>query len=230
MTRNDPQILLMEDDGNLGYILKEALEIKGFNVTLCKDGAQGLAEFRERNFHACILDVMMPHVDGFSVAKEIRKNNHLTPIIFLTARNMQSDKLKGFQLGADDYITKPFSYEELILRLKAILKRTSSIYDEEGNIAFQFGGFIFYPHERKLQIKSRTYRLSTKESDLLKLLCENKNHLVKRDIALKTVWGNDDYFTARSMDVYIAKLRKLLKEDISVELQNVHGSGFKLIG
>jgi len=230
MTKMQPRILLMEDDGNLGYILKEALEIKGFYVTLCKDGLEGLAEFRENNFHACILDVMMPHLDGFSVAKEIRKNNQITPIIFLTARTMQPDKLKGFQLGADDYITKPFSYEELILRLKAILKRTSSIFDEEGNVAFQFGEFIFYPNERRLLIKTRTYRLSTKESDLLKLLCENKNRLVRRDIALRTVWGSDDYFTARSMDVYIAKLRKLLKDDGNVELQNVHGTGFKLVG
>jgi DNA-binding response OmpR family regulator len=228
--KENPNILLVEDDGNLGFILKEALEIKGFSVTLCKDGMEGLTEFREKNFHACILDVMMPHLDGFSVAKEIRKDNQLTPIIFLTARTMQNDKLKGFQLGADDYITKPFSYEELVLRLKAILKRTSFFYDEEVNASFVFGGFTFYPHERKLQHKNRTYRLSTKESALLKLLCENKNHLVRREVALKNIWGTDDYFTARSMDVYIAKLRKLLRDDDSVELQNVHGTGFKLLG
>jgi len=220
----------MEDDGNLGYILKEALEIKGFEVTLCRNGAEGLAEFRENNFHACILDVMMPHIDGFSVAKEIRRSNQITPIIFLTARTMQQDKLKGFQLGADDYITKPFSYEELVFRLKAILKRSSSVFSEEGSLMFRFGSFEFYPNERKLQIHARCYRLSTKEGDLLKLLCENKNQLVRRELALKTIWGNDDYFTARSMDVYIAKLRKLLTDDTAVELQNVHGAGFKLIG
>jgi DNA-binding response OmpR family regulator len=226
MEKTQPHILLMEDDDNLGYILKEALEIRGFIVTLCKNGEEGLDEFRANNFHACILDVMMPCKDGFSVAKEIRRNDQVTPIIFLTARTMQNDKLKGFKLGADDYITKPFSYEELVFRLKAILKRTSSLFAEDGSIVFQLGTFVFYSQERKLKMRDKTYRLSTKESDLLKLLCENKNKIVRREIALKNIWGNDDYFTGRSMDVYIARLRKLLKDDTSVELQNVHGTGF----
>jgi DNA-binding response OmpR family regulator len=230
MQKGKPNILLMEDDCNLGYILKEALEIKGFAVTHSKNGEEGLTHFRSANFHACILDVMMPQKDGFTVAKEIRKSDHFTPIIFLTARTMQNDKLKGFKLGADDYITKPFSSEELVLRLKAILKRTSSAFDEDGSMVFQLGAFTFYSHERKLQFKDKTFRLSTKESDLLKLLCENKNKIVRRETALKSIWGNDDYFTGRSMDVYIAKLRKLLREDDTVELQNIHGTGFKLIG
>src|SRR5215813_5414540 len=143
MQKIQPHILLMEDDDNLGYILKEALEIRGFTVTLCKNGEEGLAEFKGNNFHACILDVMMPVKDGFTVAKEIRKSDQFTPIIFLTARTMQNDKLKGFQIGADDYITKPFSSEELVLRLKAILKRTSSVFNEDGNILFQVGAFMF---------------------------------------------------------------------------------------
>lgn len=230
MFKEEPRILLMEDDLNLGYILKEALEIRGFLVTLCRNGEEGLFKFRENNFHACIIDVMMPQKDGFTVAKEIRRSDQITPIIFLTARAMQNDKLKGFQLGGDDYITKPFSYEELILRLKAILKRTSPLLDEDGNSVFHLGRGIFYSHERKLKVKDKVFRLSTKESDLLKLLCENKNKIVRRELALKNIWGNDDYFTARSMDVYIAKLRKFLKDDSTVELQNVHGTGFKLIG
>ncbi len=230
MQKTRPHILLMEDDCNLGYILKEALEIKGFTVTHSKNGEEGLTHFRENSFQAFILDIMMPLKDGFTVAKEIRQSDQFTPIIFLTARTMQDDKLKGFRIGADDYITKPFSSEELVLRLKAILKRTSSVFNEDGSMVFQVGAFLFYSHERKLELKDKTFRLSTKESDLLKLLCENKNKIVRRDMALKVVWGNDDYFTARSMDVYIARLRKLLREDSNVELQNVHGTGFKLIG
>lgn len=225
-------ILLVEDDLNLGSILKEFLDIKGYNTTHCLDGLKGLSAFKKNNFHLCILDVMMPKLDGFSLAAEIRKMNKVVPIIFLTAKSMQSDKIEGFKIGADDYITKPFSTEELFLRIGVILKRTQQSQTDNSFVEineFQIGNYLFDYKSRLLIINKNEKRLTSKESELLKLLCENKNRLLERTTALKQIWNEDTYFTSRSMDVYIAKLRNYLKEDQSIQISNVHGLGFKLI-
>ncbi len=225
-------ILLVEDDLNLGSILKEFLDIKGYNTTHCLDGLKGLSAFKKNNFHLCILDVMMPKLDGFSLAAEIRKMNKVVPIIFLTAKSMQSDKIEGFKIGADDYITKPFSTEELFLRIGVILKRTQQSQTDNSFVEineFQIGNYLFDYKSRLLIINKNEKRLTSKESELLKLLCENKNRLLERTTALKQIWNEDTYFTSRSMDVYIAKLRNYLKEDQTIQISNVHGLGFKLI-
>jgi DNA-binding response OmpR family regulator len=225
-------ILLVEDDLNLGSILKEFLDIKGYNTTHCLDGIKGLSAFKKNNFHLCILDVMMPKLDGFSLAAEIRKMNKAVPIIFLTAKSMQADKIEGLKIGADDYITKPFSTEELFLRISVILKRTQNSSIDNNIIEvneFQIGNYLFDYKSRLLIINKNEKRLTSKESELLKLLCENKNRLLERTTALKQIWNEDTYFTSRSMDVYIAKLRNYLKEDQSIQISNVHGLGFKLI-
>ena len=225
-------ILLVEDDLNLGSILKEFLDIKGYKTTHCLDGLKGLSTFKKNNFHLCILDVMMPKLDGFSLAAEIRKMNKAVPIIFLTAKSMQADKIEGLKIGADDYITKPFSTEELFLRISVILKRTqiSSIGNDIIEVnEFQIGNYLFDYKSRLLIINKNEKRLTSKESELLKLLCENKNRLLERTTALKQIWNEDTYFTSRSMDVYIAKLRNYLKQDTSIKITNVHGFGFKLI-
>ena len=209
-------ILLVEDDLNLGSILKEFLDIKGYNTTHCLDGLKGLSTFKKNIFNLCILDVMMPKLDGFSLATEIRKMNKAVPIIFLTAKSMQADKIEGFKIGADDYITKPFSTEELFLRISVILKRTQNSTAVNNIIEvneFQIGNYLFDYKSRLLIINKNEKRLTSKESELLKLLCENKNRLLERTTALKQIWNEDTYFTSRSMDVYIAKLRNYLKED-----------------
>lgn len=225
-------ILLVEDDLNLGSILKEFLDIKGYNTTHCLDGLKGLSTFKKSIFNLCILDVMMPKLDGFSLATEIRKMNKVVPIIFLTAKSMQADKIEGFKIGGDDYITKPFSTEELFLRISVILKRTQNSSIDNNIIEvneFQIGSYLFDYKSRLLIINKNEKRLTSKESELLKLLCENKNRLLERTTALKQIWNEDTYFTSRSMDVYIAKLRNYLKEDKSIQISNVHGLGFKLI-
>ena len=226
---NKTRILLAEDDHNLGSLLQEYLIAKGYDVTLAKDGNQGLDIFLCQEFDFCILDVMMPKKDGFSLAKEIRTKNPEIPILFLTAKSMQEDTIKGFEVGADDYMTKPFSMEELLLRIKAILKRTKKGDINPESEVFNIGKFEFNSLQHELKAGDEKYKLTTKESDLLKLFCQNQNKTVSRSYALKLIWGDDSYFNARSMDVYITKLRKYLKSDASIQIMNLHGEGFKLV-
>lgn len=223
------KILLAEDDPNLGMIIKEYLEAKQFEVKLCENGEDALKQFFKETWSMCVLDVMMPQMDGFTVAKEIRKHNKDIPIVFLTAKSMQEDTIEGFKVGADDYITKPFSMEELILRIKAILKRTEKTNEPDINEEFTIGKYKFAPHLQLLTFNNEAQRLTSKESDLLKLLCQYKNDVLERNFALRAIWQDDNYFNARSMDVYIAKLRKYLSNDSNVEIVNVHGKGFKLL-
>lgn len=224
------KILLVEDDPNLGSLLKEYLEAKEYSTTLAVNGKQGFDVFSKDKFNICILDVMMPVKDGFTLAKEIRAIDSNVPIVFLTAKSMKEDAIEGFNIGADDYITKPFSMEELLLRIKAILRRSDgkSLKNSE-QIEFKIGKYKFDYKHQTLDIKGTQQKLTTKEADLLKLLCINANEVLDRNFALKAIWNDDNYFNGRSMDVYIAKLRKYLKEDVSVELLNVHGKGFKLL-
>ncbi len=224
-----PKILLVEDDPNLGTILNEYLNAKSFISTLCKDGKEGYETFLQQDFDICILDVMMPIKDGFTLAKEIRRVNHEIPIVFLTAKAMKEDKIEGFKLGGDDYLTKPFSMEELLLRVQAILKRTHMVTIEKQKEEFDFGQFHFDHLNQTLSIGGEEKRLTSKENDLLRLLCVHLNDVLERSIALKKIWGDDSYFNSRSMDVYITKLRKYLKKDKKVQLINVHGKGFKLV-
>ncbi len=225
---NKTKILLAEDDNNLGSLLDSFIKAKGYDVELARNGKIALEKFNEGNFQFVILDVMMPEMDGFTVAKEIRSVDTKVPILFLTAKTMKEDKLEGFALGADDYLTKPFSMEELVARIEAILKRTSST-DQPINTTFTIGKFSFDPETRMLRNGDNESKLTTKENHLLKLLAKNKNEVLDRQAALRSIWGDDNYFNGRSMDVYIAKLRKILKEDNSIEIMNVHGRGFKLI-
>jgi len=223
-------ILLAEDDQNLGGILKSYLEAKGFPTNLSVDGKEALENFKRGDFDFCILDVMMPVMDGFTLAKEIRKIDKKIPILFLTAKAMQEDRIMGFEVGADDYLTKPFSMEELLLRIKAILRRYNETNaNKPENSIFEFGNYTFDYNRQVLVNKSKEQKLTSKESELLKLLCENINNVLDRSVALNKIWFDDSYFNARSMDVYITKLRKYLKEDESVNLINVHGVGFKLV-
>ena len=209
--KTDVNILLCEDDESLGMLLREYLEAKDYNTTLCQDGEEGFETFSKKDFDLCILDVMMPRMDGFTLAKKIREQNPDVPFMFLTARNLKEDVREGFELGADDYITKPFSMEEVVYRIEAILRRVQGKKAKEGATR-QIGGFIF-----------------DTQKQLLTLLCNRQNELLQRDFALKTIWIDDNYFNARSMDVYITKLRKHLKKDPSVEIINVHGKGYKLV-
>ena len=225
------KILLVEDDPNLSFVIQDYLEMLDYNTTVCKDGEEGLTEFTKNTYDLVILDVMMPKKDGFSVAEDIRKFDDLTPIIFLTAKSLKEDRIKGFQAGCDDYISKPFSTEELSLRIKAILKRCSAVTaavlsDVQQN--FILGDYTFDQSNMQLIYKGKPHSLTRKEVALLKLLCVNKDKLLTREIALKSIWGDDDYFIGRSMDVFISKLRKHLKEDPRIFITNVHGTGFKL--
>lgn len=226
---NRGKILLVEDDKNLGFVLKDFLEMSKYNVDLKENGDQGYNAFKNKEFDLLLLDVMMPVKDGFTLAEEIRKEDEKTPIIFITAKAMTDDKIKGFKLGADDYITKPFSTEELKLRIEAILKRTkySSLLNSEQSL-YEFGIFNFMPQNHLLKFKGKEVKLTKKESELLHLLVMNKNDVLRREVALKAIWGENDYFMGRSMDVYITKLRKILKADTSVTITNIHNIGFKL--
>jgi DNA-binding response OmpR family regulator len=224
-----PQILLCEDDTNLGMVLKNYLELNDYNVTLERDGKLGLAAFQREKFDLCLLDVMMPNMDGFTLAEEIRDVNPDVPLFFLSAKTMKDDIIQGYKLGADDYITKPFDSEVLLLKIKAILKRNEELHREEVNAEYDLGRYHFNPRLRELIIDGKTQTLSPKENELLKMLSEYKNDLLSREIALKKIWGSDTYFNGRSMDVYIAKLRKYLKEDPSIEIVNIHGNGFRLV-
>lgn len=223
------KLLLAEDDENLGLLLREYLLAKGYDAELYPDGEAAYKGFMKDHYDICILDVMMPKKDGFTLAKDIRIVNADIPILFLTAKNMKEDVLEGFKLGADDYITKPFSMEELILRIEAILRRTSQENQASAQQIFTLGRFSFDTRKQTLTEGESVVKLTTKESDLLKLLCQNANKILERNYALKSIWIDDNYFNARSMDVYITKLRKHLKAEESVEIINVHGKGYKLI-
>jgi DNA-binding response OmpR family regulator len=229
MEKNKIQVLLAEDDHNLGSILKTFLDAKGYSTTLCVNGLDALETYRERNnFDFCIIDVMMPVKDGFTLAKDIRKENKKIPILFLTAKSMQEDKQKGFELGADDYLTKPFNMDELLMRMQAIIRRSGIKNRDKTQNIFKLGSYVFDYNRQLLTREGFEQKLTSKESDLLELLCENLNEVVERSFALNKIWHDDSYFNARSMDVYIAKLRKYLKDDENVELINVHGIGFRL--
>ncbi|HAD33616.1 MAG TPA: DNA-binding response regulator [Chitinophagaceae bacterium] len=224
------KILLVEDDTNFGKVLKNYLELNDYVVELARDGIFTLAAFRREKFDLCILDVMMPNLDGFSLADEIRNIDPDIPLFFLTAKNMKEDILNGYRLGADDYILKPFDSEILLHKIRAILKRNVELNEKQNeNFEFHIGKFHFNSKLRELNIKEQKFTLSHKENDLLKMLCEYKNDLLPREQALKKIWGSDTYFNGRSMDVYIAKLRKFLKEDETVEIVNIHGNGFRLV-
>lgn len=222
------KILLCEDDENLGMLLREFLQAKGFNADLFPDGDKGYKAFLKGKYDLCVLDVMMPKKDGFTLAQEIRNVNGEVPIIFLTAKNLKDDILEGFKIGADDYITKPFSMEELVVRIDAILRRVKGKKDREKTL-YRIGKFTFDTQKQVLVDGDNTQKLTTKESELLALLCSHVNDILERNFALKTIWVDDNYFNARSMDVYITKLRKLLKGDPSIEIINIHGKGYKLI-
>lgn len=224
------KILLAEDDPNLGDLLKDYLELKGkYEVVLCQDGEQALDQFRKNRFDLCILDVMMPKKDGFSLGKDIRKMDDSVPIIFATAKGMMEDKTQAFELGGDDYVTKPFRVEELLLRIQALLKRVSKDKEEEVADKFEVGNYFFDYTSQIITYKGQQQKLSTKEAELLRLLCLKKNDVLTREEALVKIWHDDNYFTGRSMDVFLSKLRKYLKEDPSVEIVNVHGKGYKLL-
>ncbi|MEI7490789.1 MAG: response regulator transcription factor [Bacteroidota bacterium] len=230
MEKGAVNVLLAEDDRNLGNILKNYLDAKGYNTTLCVNGQEAVEVFGKKEIDFVILDIMMPVKDGFAAAKEIRGMSKKVPVLFLTAKALQEDKLKGFEAGADDYITKPFSMEELLMRMQAILRRT----DEGGKSStsenvFIIGNYNFDFNRQVLSIQGRENKLTSKEAGLLRLLCMNMNEVLDRSVALTQIWNDDSYFNARSMDVYVVKLRKYLKEDPSVELINVHGVGFKLV-
>lgn len=222
------KILLCEDDENLGMLLREFLQAKGFNADLYPDGEKGYKAFLKGKYDLCVLDVMMPKKDGFTLAQEIRTVNSEVPIIFLTAKALKEDILEGFKIGADDYITKPFSMEELVFRIGAILRRVRGKKDKEITM-YKIGRFTFDTQKQVLVIDDKIKKLTTKESELLALLCSHVNQILERNFALKTIWIDDNYFNARSMDVYITKLRKLLKDDPGIEIINIHGKGYKLV-
>lgn len=223
------KILLCEDDTNLGMVLKNYLELTDYDVTLERDGRLGLAAFQREKFDICLLDVMMPNMDGFTLAEAIRDVDPDMPLFFLSAKTMKEDIIQGYKLGADDYITKPFDSEVLLFKIKAILKRSEEENKINDNIEFDLGSYHFNPRLRELKIGTTVHVLSPKENELLKMLAEHKNDLLPREKSLKKIWGSDTYFNGRSMDVYIAKLRKYLREDAQIEIVNIHGNGFRLV-
>ena len=222
------KVLLCEDDENLGMLLRQYLQAKGYDTELYGDGEAGYKAFMKEKFDICVFDVMMPRKDGFTLAKEIRQTNQDVPIIFLTAKTLKEDILEGFKIGADDYLTKPFSMEELTFRMEAILRRVKGKKTRDRTL-YRIGSFTFDTQKQILSREGISVKLTTKESELLGLLCAHANEILQRDYALKTIWIDDNYFNARSMDVYITKLRKHLKDDENVEIINIHGKGYKLI-
>lgn len=230
MKTNKDRILLVEDDTNLGIVLTDFLEMNDYNITLATDGISGLEFFKNGNYDLCILDIMLPYRDGFTLADEIKRRNPDIPIIFLTAKTMEKDRIRGLKAGADDYITKPFSTEELKLRIDIILKRSKySVLKQDLPVVFKIGKFTFdYSNYMLKSSAGGERRLTKKEAEVLRLLSINKNQIVKREVALKNIWGSDDYFMGRSMDVYIAKLRKFLSSDNKVSIVNIPRTGFKL--
>tara|TARA_B110000285_G_scaffold94765_1_gene108193 strand:- start:149 stop:850 length:702 start_codon:yes stop_codon:yes gene_type:complete len=222
------KILLVEDDASLGYIISDQLKMDGYNVTLCMDGTDGLKKFNSESFHMCIFDVMMPKKDGFTLAKDIRKTDKKIPILFLTAKASDEDKIAGFKAGGDDYLTKPFNVEELQLRVAAMLRRIDIESEVKEKSTYQIGGYNFDVINYTLVHENFNKNLTKKEAQILSFLCKFMNNVVPRDIILNGVWGQDDYFVGRSLDVFITKLRKYLSEDETIQLVNVHGIGFKL--
>ncbi len=231
MKDSNKKILIVEDDPNFGSILKEYLIINDYDITLAKNGIEGFEKFKKDDFDLCILDVMMPYKDGFTLAKEIREKNDSVPIFFLTAKNLKEDVLKGFKIGADDYLTKPFDSDVLLAKIKAVLSRQNApALTNSDEFEFEFSGFKFNSKLRLLSYKTdNPIKLSPKENQLLRLLVLHINDLLPRDIALNKIWRDDNYFTSRSMDVYIAKLRKYLSADEKVQILNIHGEGFRLV-
>jgi DNA-binding response OmpR family regulator len=220
------KVLLAEDDLSLGYVIKDNLVDAGYEVVLCPDGQTAIEKFDKSNYDICLLDVMMPNKDGFTVAKKIRQQSDIIPIIFLTAKSMEEDKVKGFLTGADDYITKPFSMQELLLRMDVFIRRTRKMHADQVT-EFMIGNMKFSYTDLKLHTSSTTFTLTQKEADLLKFLCEHANRILKREEVLLNVWGKDDYFLGRSMDVFMTKLRKHFKSDPAVILETIHGVGFR---
>ncbi len=222
------KLLIVEDDQNLGQILSEYLSLKGYESFLFRDGKEGLEAFKAQSYDCCLLDVMMPKMDGYTLAKEIRKIDKQIPFLFLTAKSMKEDRLNGFKLGAEDYITKPFSMEELLLRLNVIFRRGNRVEAEKLEV-FELGNISFNTKNQTLSYNGATTKLTSKEAALLHLLCQNLDNTLDRRAALKIIWGDDSYFNARSMDVYIAKLRKHLKPEPSIEIITIHGQGFRMV-
>ena len=225
---NKLHILLCEDEESLGMLVREYLQAKGYDAELYLDGEAGYKAFVKGKYDMCLLDVMMPKMDGFTLARELRSINSEVPIMFLTAKNLKDDILEGFKLGADDYLTKPFSMDELVYRMEATLRRVKA-RSRQMATRYQLGRFTFDTQRQLLSIDDKSTKLTTKESELLTMLCTHMNDILERDLALKTIWIDDNYFNARSMDVYITKLRKHLKDDPNVEINNVHGKGYRLV-
>ena len=221
-------ILLVEDDLNLGFVIQDNLKMNGYHVDLATDGKEGLKQFNGKNYDLCILDVMLPKKDGFTLAEDIRVVNQKVPILFLTAKSQIEDKITGFNAGGDDYLTKPFSNEEFTLRVKALLKRGNDQPQQEEKDNFQIGETLFDYPTLMLETKDGQQKLTKKEGKILKLLCEQKGQVIQRELILNMVWGDDSYFTGRSLDVFITKLRKHLKSDDNIKIVNIHGVGFKL--
>jgi DNA-binding response OmpR family regulator len=221
------RILLVEDDENLGYVIQDLLSMNGYKVHLARDGKEGLLFFNKSKYDLCLIDVMMPKKDGFELAEDIQKVNNCVPLVFLTARNQKEDKIKGLKLGADDYITKPFDSDEFLLRVKAILRR-SSTKKNNSDKEYKIGEYTFTPSTLILSKDTNNRRLTKKESALLKLLCEHKGKILERDVVSNLIWGDDSYFVGRSMDVFITRLRKYLKDDSAISITNIHGVGFRL--
>lgn len=222
------KILLAEDDTNLGFVIADQLKSDGYSVTLCTDGSEAFLRFNEEKFHLCIFDVMMPKKDGFTLARDIRQLDSEIPILFLTAKSMMEDKVQGFKSGGDDYLTKPFSIEELQVRLTALLKRVNIVAEKEEDKIIQIGEYTFDTTNYKIEHPNFNKILTKKEAQILKILCRFKNQVTPRELVLKAVWGQDDYFVGRSLDVFITKLRKYFKEDESITISNIHSIGFKL--
>ena len=226
MNKDRPKILLAEDDLNLGSLVEDYLDSEGFDVKLCNDGELALQAFRAGNFDLCLLDVMMPKMDGFSLAKEVRASDKLIPIIFITAKSLKKDKLKGYDLGADDYITKPFDEEELLWKIKAVIRRSKENGVPAKQDIYSIGKYVFDFNNQSLTINGNTKRITEKECDILNYLFVHRNNLVKREEMLKDLWGQNDYFFGRSLDVFITKIRKYLREDAGISIENVFGVGF----
>ena len=220
-------LLYVEDDQSLSFVTRDNLELEGYRITWCPDGRQALQALKTQQFDLCLLDVMLPEVDGFTLAEEIRKYDHEVPIIFLTAKSLKEDRIHGLRIGGDDYITKPFSIEELILKIDVFLRRSQARPAARSH--FQVGDFEFDYYNLRLTLGPQSRQLTQREGDLLKLLIEHRNHLLKRSEILQRIWGQDDYFVGRSLDVFISRLRKYLKADKAIRIENVHGVGFRLL-